>query len=174
MAEERYQEYLRLIGNLKDVFNLHVDVDHKNIHEFYDGKRPLFKLFFGMFTKTDDPTIVVSFHVDLQHSEAIRWWHKMVSAYPRLALHDSYIEDSSGETYLGEDAMAIKEVFQAQTILTQWLETSTREDMEQFVKAPVTGREREAYKSFDSHHERTEAIIEFERVRKPSDDESIH
>lgn len=174
MVDERYQEYISLIGKLKDAFKLHVDVDHRNIHSFYQDKKPLFKLFFGILSKETESSIVVSFHIDLLHTEAIRWFWKLKRLQPDLNLHESFIEDSNGETYLGEDAAALKETYQAQEILTQWLEHSTKEEMEKFSQAPVLGRERDPKQSFDSQTQQTEAIIEFERLRKPSDDEPVH
>ena len=176
MGKEKYQEYLHLIRRLKDVYGIHADVDHQDIHVFSKDKRQIFKLFFGIFnTKPDgDATIVVSFHVDLMHAEAIIWFMNILKLHPDIQLHDSYIEDSSGETYLGEDAEALKEVYMAQEILGQWLESSSREEMEEFATSKVVGRVRDSKKNFDSRNEKQEAIIEFDRLRKPSDDDQIH
>ena len=174
MPTERYQEYIRVIGSLKDTFKLDVDVEHQDIHTFYRDKRPLFKLFFGMFQNEPEPTIVVSFHLDLFHPEAIAWYINIYRAYPQITMHDSYLEDDNGETYLGEDALALREVYQAQEIVNDWLKDSSQEEMEEFAKAPVLGRERDPKKLFDSRKERLEATIEFERLRKPSDDEEVH
>lgn len=174
MRSELYQEYLQVIGKLKDIFGLSIDVDHPDIHTFYKDKRPLFKLFFGMFEKDENPSIVVSFHIELFHPEAINWFVNIYKIHPQITMHDSYIEDSAGETYLGEDAMALKETYMAQEILGTWLDNSTREEMEDFVDAGVFGRDRDPTKSFDSHKERHQAIIEFERLRKPGDDEETH
>jgi hypothetical protein len=175
MAKEKYQEYLHLIGRLKDVYGIHADVDHQDIHVFTKDKRQIFKLFFGVFNKQpEEPSIVVSFHVDLMHAEAIIWFMNIQKLYPDILLHDSYIEDSSGETYLGEDAEALKEVYMAQEILGQWLENSSREEMEEFATSKVVGRVRDSKKNFDSRNEKQEAIIEFDRLRKPSDDDQIH
>lgn len=171
---ELYQEYLRVIGKLKDVYKLHVDVDHEDIHTFYIDKKPLFKLLFGTFTSDPDPSIVVSFHVSLLHPEAITWFINIYRTHPGILIHDSYIEDSNGESYLGEDALALQEVYQTQDILAEYLENSSREEMEDFATAPVFGRERDTTKSFDSRDEKTEAIIEFERLRKPSNDDQVH
>lgn len=172
--DELYQEYLRVIGRLKDIFGLNIDVEHQDIHTFFKDKRPLFKLFFGVFSKDEDPSIVVSFHVDLMHPEAIGWFINIYRLHPGITMHDSWIEDSAGETYLGEDAMALKETYQAQEILTHWLEHASHEEMGEFAKAPVYGRERDPNKVYDSQNERVEAIIEFERLRKPTDDDNIH
>lgn len=175
MRSELYQEYLYMIGKLKDAHGLTVDVDHTDIHTLYKDKQPLFKLFFGTFSENpDDPSIVVSFHVDLVHVEAIIWFMNIHKVHPSIQIHDSYVEDSNGETYLGEEALALREVFQAQEILANWLENEDRAGMEEFVKSDVVGRERDPHKSFNSQDERNLAMIEFERLRKPSDDDNIH
>lgn len=174
MTDDSYQEYLRLIGNLKDKFGLTIDVDHRDIHTFFKDKKPLFKLFHGIFNSDDAPSIVVSFHIDLFHPEAVAWFINIYHFHSDIAMHDSYIEDSAGETYLGEDAMALKETYMAQEILNDWLDGSTSEEMRQFANAPVLGRDRDPKKSFNSQTQKYEAIIEFERIKKPGDDEEVH
>lgn len=174
MITDLYQEYIYLIGQLKDVYKLDVEVDHKDIHSFYHNKIPLFKLFFGVFSKQSTPSIVVSFHIDMIHAEAIMWFSRIYSIHPLLQIHDSFIEDSNGETYLGEDAIAIKEVYMAQDILEVWLENESPERMKEFVEGKVVGRQRNPEKTFNSQYEKSEAIIEFERLRKPDDDEEVH
>lgn len=171
---EQYQEYLRVIGRLKDLFGLSIDVDHEDIHTFYKDKRPLFKLFFGIFAQEAEPSIVVSFHIDLLHPEVIGWYIQIYRQHSAIGLHDSWIEDSAGETYLGEDAAALKETYQAQEILTTWLDNSSHEEMGEFAKAPVYGRERDPNKVYDSQTERLEAKIEFERLKKPTEDDNVH
>lgn len=173
MTSELYQEYLRVIGRLKDVHGFTVDVDHQDIHTFYHKKRQIFKLFFGIFHSDNEPSIVVSFHIDLYHPEAIGWFINIYRQYPNIAMHDSYIEDSNGETYLGEDALALKETYMAQDILNNWLDGSTRDEIKEFAQAKVTGRQRNPFKSFDSHTQRHEATIELERMKRPNDDDEI-
>lgn len=174
MLTDIYQEYLYLIGRLKDVYKLTVDVDHKDIHTFYKDKRPLFKLFFGMFTKEDSPSIVISFHLNLFHAEAIQLFINVYNFYPLIKLHDSWVADSKGETYLGEDALAIQEVYRSQEILGHWLDGHTQEEVKEFVEAKVLGRQANPIKSFDSLKQKDEAIIEFDRMKKPGDDEQLH
>lgn len=168
-----YQEYLYVIGKLKDTYNLDVDVDHKDIHTFFRNKRPLFKLFFGIFEQDKEQSIVVSFHLDIYHPEAIQWFIKIYNIHPQVKLHDSWIQDSAGETYLGEDALSIKEVYNSQRILDDWLNSHNEEDIEKFIKADVVGRERNSKKSFDSLKQKDEAIIEFKRMSKPTDDSEV-
>lgn len=174
MITSLYQEYLYVIGKLKDAYGLDVDVDHKDIHTFFKNKRPLFKLFFGVFEKEENHSIVVSFHLDLYHAEAIQWFIHIFNQHPLVKLHDSWIEDSAGETYIGEDALAIKEVYTSQRILDEWLNTHDSEEIEQYVKAEVVGRERDPQKTFDSLKQKDEAIIEFKRMSKPTDDSEVH
>lgn len=173
MLTDLYQEYLFIIGKLKDTYSLHIDVDHKDIHTFYRDKKPLFKLMFGHFTKDDSPSIVISFHLDMYHSEAISWFVNIYQLHPLIQIQDSYMEDSNGETYLGQDALALKEVYQAQAILSDWLENHDKKEIKEFVESKVVGRER-TNKVFDSLGQKDEAIIEFSRMKKPDDDEGVH
>lgn len=174
MSDESYQNYLYLVGQLKDIHSLTVDVDHRDIHSFYKDKQPLFKLFHGMFTGDGQASIVVSFHINLRHSEVIRWFINIYRLEDTIAIHDSFIEDDNGETYLGEDAETIRDVYFSQEVLKDWLESADREDVEKFTEAKVVGRVREANKPFDAEAQREEALIEFDRIRKPSDDEEVH
>lgn len=169
-----YQEYLYLIGKLKDVYKLDLDVAHKDIHTFYKGKKPLFKVMFGTFTKDSDASIVISFHIDLFHAEAIQWFINIYNIQPTVQLHDDYIEDANGETYLGEDALAIKDVYLSQDVLKEWLDNHDKQEIKDFAESKVLGRSPDHKKAFDSQNERSEAIIEFERIRKANDDDQIH
>lgn len=169
-----YQEYLRVIGKLKDIFGLHIDVDHQDIHTFYKDKRPLFKLFFGSFSQQENPSIVISFHLSLLHQEAIRWFINVYQIHPSVALHDSYIEDSDGNTHLGEDALAIEEVYMAQEILAEWLETHTEEEIKYFATSKVVGKSKDPQKIFDASRQKDVAIMDFDKMRKPTDDDQIH
>ncbi len=172
MLIDLYQEYLYVIGKLKDIYKFDVEVDHKDIHTFFLNKKPIFKLFYGVFNKDPDaPTIVVSFHIDLFHPEAISWFVTLYKLHPMIQMHDSFIEDAAGETYLGEDALVLKDTILAQEILAQWLAESDRDEMETFVEADVMGRLKEIDKSFISGS--PDAIIEFERMQKPHSDDEV-
>ena len=175
MITTLYQEYLHLIGKLKDVFDLTIDVEHRDIHTFYKNKRPLFKLMFGTFEKDDSESIVVTFHIDLYHPEVISWFIAIHNIYPLAKLHDSYIEDSSGQTYLGEEAEIIKRVLMTQEVLEEWLNRNTKEEMQDFVEADVVGfNPDEEKKTFDSQNEYDQAIIKFEKLRRPGDGDGVH
>lgn len=173
LITDLYQEYLHLIGKLKDVHNLTIEVEHKDIHTFYKDKQPLFKLFYGKYAKNDEVCIVVSFHLDLIHAEAISWFISIYNICPILRIHDSYIEDDNGETYLGEDALALQEVFMTQNILDKWLKAHSEEEMREFADAKVVGKKSEE-KTHGSPLNVEEAIIEFDKLKKPPDDEEIH
>ena len=169
---DMYQQYLYVIGLLKDRHGLNIDVDHANIHTFYKDKRPLFKLLYGAFEKDSDvKTIVVSFHLDLHHVEAINWYINIYNAHPLTQIHDSYYEDSNGEYYLGEDAIMIRETFNTQEILAAWLEDHDVEDTRLFVESKVVGRTRNLSQSFNSDAQREQALEEFKRLGKPTEDD---
>jgi hypothetical protein len=174
MITDLYQEYLYVIGKLKDIYGLHLEVDHKDIHTFFKDKKPMFKLMYGTFTADNEPSIVISFHIDLSHADVIMWFTNVYRIHPLLILRDSYIEDSKGETYLGEDAEVLKHIYMAQDILKEWLDNHSIEEMEEYVKAEVHGQVYEPTKTFDSRDQREEAIISFSRNRKPSDDDTLH
>lgn len=174
MTNERYQDYLHLIGQLKDIHKLHADADHQDVHSFYKDKKPLFKLFFGTFEKSKTQSIVVSFHLDLKHHEAIRWFVDIYKLENDVVIHDSYIEDDAGETYLGDDAEVIRDIFTSQEVLKDWLDTSSRQQIETYTKSKVIGRDREPNKSFDSQLEAGRAIIEFDKIKKPGNGEQVH
>lgn len=169
---DMYQQYLYVIGLLKDRHGLTIDVDHANIHTFYKDKRPLFKLLYGAFEKDSDvKTIVVSFHLDLLHPEVINWYINIYNAHPLTQIHDSYYEDSNGEYYLGEDAIMIRETFKTQEILEAWLEENDIEDTREFVNSNVSGRQRDLKQSFNSDAQREQALEEFKRLGRPTEDD---
>lgn len=174
MFTNLYQEYLYLIGKLKDIYKLTVDVDHRDIHTFLTGKRPVFKLFFGTFEKDAAPSIVVSFHIELGHHEVIQWFLKIRSLHPMLQLHDSYIEDGDGLYHLGEEALTIQKIYRAQEILREWLNNKTIEEIEDFSQSKVEVKERDPNRSFNSQLEHHKAMMEFDSMRKPNEDEEVH
>lgn len=174
MFSSLYQEYLYVVGKLKDIYPLNIDVNHKDIHTFYDEKRPIFKLLYGTFNEETEPSIVVSFHINIRHVEAIIWYSRIYNIHPLLRLHDSHIEDDRGETYLGADAETIRDIKLQQDILSEWLNKHAKEDIEEFVDAKVHGRQRDSKKSFSSQAEAEKAIIEFEKMQNPDDDGDVH
>jgi hypothetical protein len=169
-----YDQYIYLIGKLKDVYKLDVEVEHRNIHVFYKDKLPLFKLFFGIFPSQESQSIVISFHIDLTHPEVIIWFQNLKDIHPIIELHDSYIEDSVGETYLGEDAVAIKNLYVSQDVLDTWLNSATVEDMQAFIHSKVLGRDRDPNKPFDVQSQFEAAEIEFQRIRVPGSEDELH
>jgi hypothetical protein len=174
---DMYQQYLYTIGVLKDRHGLTMDVDHAHIHTFYKDKRPLFKLFYGAFEKDSDvKSIVVSFHLDLHHPEVINWYINIYNIHPLTQIHDSYYEDSNGEFYLGEDALMIRETFNTQDILQAWLEENDVEDTRMFVESKVVGRTRNLSQSFNSEAQKAEALEEFKKLGRPTEDDegNIH
>jgi hypothetical protein len=172
--DARYQDYIYLIGQLKDIHKLHADVDHAHVHSFYKDKRLIFKLFYGTFESQKDPCIVISFHLDLKHHEAIHWFVEVYKIEASLVIHDSFIEDDAGETYVGGDAETIRDLKFSQEVLRDWLETSNRQQVESFTKSKVLGRTKTPNKSFDSQFGQKEAIIEFNKIKKPGDGEQFH
>lgn len=170
MIQTPYQEYLFVIGKLKDVYNLDVDVSHRDIHTFYDKKKPVFKLMFGQYNENQETGIVVSFYIDIKVTEAINWFISISEIHPMVRVAEVYIEDDKGETFLGEDAEFIKNLKFQREVLDHWLSNKGQDEMKEFVKSKIVGAPRNYKKSYDSRHDSDKAIIEFEYLKKPEDD----
>lgn len=176
MIESQYQQYLWLIGKLKDVYTtLHVDADHKNIHTFYLNKLPLFKLFYGKYTNSGLDSIVISFHINVLAPEAIVWFKNVQDLHPPIRVADIWIDDDAGETYLGEDAEKIRDLMVQKEVLKMWQGQSHKKETQEFVSSKVLGR-LPGKRIFDSSSQKEvdQAIIEFENVKKPIDDGEVH
>lgn len=173
MLMDLYQEYLYIIGQIKDIYKVDAYPDHKEIHTFSIKGAPLFKLFYGVFQNDKEPSIVLAFHIDMIHPEVIKWFTAIYNISPVVSIHDSWIDDSNGETYIGEDAITIQEVYRAQNILSDWLENHTKEEIEEFTKMDVSGRAAAPRKVFDSQTGRDMAIMEFKRLNKPDDGDPV-
>lgn len=177
MFTSLYQEYLYLIGKLKDVHGLDIDVRHKDVHVFFKNKKPLFQLMYGTFAEEPDPSIVVSFHLELFHAEAIQWFIYIYNLHPLVRLNDSYIEDDKGDYFIGADAIKLQEVYRAQDVLSEWLDNKTREEIEDFAESEIFGYDEDPddpKKVFTSQKQMDEAVTEFNRMKKPGSDDDVH
>jgi hypothetical protein len=173
MIIDLYQEYLYVIGMLKDVYKLEVETAHRNIHTFFVNKSQTFKLMFGTYQNGSNQ-IVVTFHIDVPSRDAIYWFLNIQHFYPMLKVVDHHIEDDKGETYLGSDASTIKNLMMQRNTLEHWLDNKTEQEMKDFVDGEIVGKVRDPKRSYDSQTEPSKAIIEFTRMQKPSDDEDTH
>jgi hypothetical protein len=169
-----YQEYLYVIGKLKDVHGLHVDVDHKDVHTFYKGKQQLFKLLHGTFSEDGTPTIVVTFQIELDAKEIIQWYLNVSNVHPMVKMMESYFEDVAGEIFYGEDAKKLLTVKHDQQCIKEYLAHYDTKGLREFASAKVVGRERDPKKLYISHLEMDQAIKEFETMKKPVEDDEVH
>lgn len=174
MVLTMYQQYMYIIGKLKDVHKLDVEVSHKDIHTFYKDQTPLFKLLFGQYVTDGHHSIVVSFHIDVDSPQAIYWFLTIQGYQPDLTVTEQYAEDDKGEMYLGDDAKIIKNLRFQRDTLEYWLTNKSEDQMKDFVEGKIVGKIRDPKKSYDSRHEMAKAIIDFERLREPDDDEDTH
>jgi hypothetical protein len=174
MLIDMYQHYLYIIGKLKDAYQLSVDVNHRDIHTFYKEKMPIFKLLFGQYSGSDEPSIVVSFHIDLSSVFVVQWFHNIQQLHPPLKISEHFIEDDHGETWLGEDANSIRDLKYQQYVLEKWLSRSDTDEIKEFVDSKIVGRTRDFKKTYVSQTEFDEARIEFSKMKKPSAGEEVH
>lgn len=168
-----YQEYLFIIGKLKDIYKLDVDTGHRNIHTFFQNKTQMFKLMFGKYISGGNQ-IVISFHIDVPSRDAVYWFLNVQHFHPLLKVVDHHIEDDKGETYLGSDASTIKNLLIQRNTIDHWLSNKTEKEMKDFVEGQIVGKVRNAKKSYNSEEESSKAMVEFERMKKPSEDEDTH
>lgn len=169
-----FQQYLYVIGKLKDVYKLDVEVPHRDIHTFFQGKTPIFKLLFGEYIETGDSNIVISFHIDVTSVDIIQWFLNVQALHPLLKIADHYLEDDKGETYLGEDADAIKNLKKHQEVLAEWLDNKDEKEIKSFVSSKIVGRIKDQNKTFNSRIESDQATMEFNIMKKPGNGDSIH
>lgn len=172
--DERYSDYLELVEQLKLDHKLEVDQEHSEVHSFLKNDIVIFKLMYGTYDKDRKPSVVVTFQIDLKHHEAIYWFVEIYKLDASIIIHDSFMEDDAGETYLGEEAEIVRDLKKSQEILKDWLDTSSPQQIETFTKSKIIGQTRDHTKSFDSQFEKDEAIIDFTKTRKPGDGENMH
>ncbi len=172
MITKMYDEYLYVIGKIKDVHKLSVDVDHKDIHTFYKDKVPKFKLLFGTYND-DNSCIVVSFHIDVNSMEAIQWFLNIKDIHPLAKITEPYVEDEQGETWLGKDAQKIRDMIFERDIIAEWVDDHDEEELQTFADSKVVGRLRNPKQTYNSQYEREKAIIEFDMMKKPIEDDEV-
>jgi hypothetical protein len=173
MIMSLYQEYLRVIGQLKDVYKLDVETNHRDIHTFFVNKVQTFKLLFGTYASGHNQ-IVVSFHIDVPSRDVVYWFLNIQYFHPLLKVVDHHIEDDKGETYLGSDASMIKNLMIQRNTLEHWLVNKSERDWKDLVNGEIVGKVRDPKQSFNSQVESDKAIIEFKRIKKPDEDEDSH
>lgn len=173
MITSLYQEYLYVVGKLKDQYKLTVEPDHQRIHTFFNGKSPIFKLLFGLSAESGETDIVVTFHIDVPTPHAIQWFINIVNIHPMLKVHDVYIEDDRGEMYLGKEAQKLWLLKFEQDTLAYWLQNHEKDDMFKFVNGKVYGRQVDRKQSFVSDVQSTKAKTEFDLMKKPSNDGEV-
>lgn len=169
-----YQEYLYVIGKLKDIHGLHVDVDHKDVHTFYKGKQMIFKLLHGTFSDDGTPSIVVTFQMELDAKEVIQWYLNICNVFPPIKLMESFFEDVAGEIFYGEDAKKLLTVKRDQQCIQEYLKHYDTKGLREFATAKVVGRERDPKRVYVKDTEMDLALKEFELMKKPVEDDEVH
>lgn len=173
MITSLFQQYVWVIGQLKDRFKMTMETRHRESHEFFFENQPKFKLLYGRMENEQGNCIVFCPHIEMQTKEAIVWFCRVSELHPETVLWDVYLEDDRGESYLGRDAYALQHIYRQKQILEHWLENADEEDMNTFIEAKVYGREKDYKRQFDAFAQREQATTEFIRIRKPDSDDEI-
>lgn len=160
-----YETYLDLIKMLTERYSIRQEIEHKFIHEMFEAEIPLFKLIFAYNDKTKVNSILLSFHIDSAALDAVLWYSRIYNMYPGVKLTDSYMKDSRGETFLGQDAEVLRRYKLEQEILGDW--SGTKEEAAEFAKAPVRRKRPKSSQLVT----KDKALEEFNQMVSGDDDE---
>lgn len=106
MKTYSYENYKQLIDILVAQYGFSVDVLHESITELSADGFPLMRLIYN----DNNGMIAISFQVLINGPQSILLFDFIRGQYPKVALADVYYQDSSGETYAGEEASAAYEM----------------------------------------------------------------
>lgn len=112
------EQYENIVTKLVKEFDLIADkTEHEAITEFYEGVLPTFKLILAAGETENESALIISFHVDVDAPSAIQWFLRVKALEPILYLSGSYMCDSYGVCYVGEEAEILKRYMLEQEIL---------------------------------------------------------
>ena len=159
-----YQGYLNIIKAINEAFGTSVHVEHQCIHEFFDGDRPIFKLLFSKLPTGGSPVVIVSFHLEMEITEAIQWFLRLRQVDPSMHITGCYLKDSEGVSHVGEDAEILRMYTIQQEVISEWMKSDKdAEDVKNALKpAPATPTP-----TFSNVHE---AVMEFNKMNKKKGD----
>lgn len=158
------EQYLEIIKKINDTYGTTAEVEHRFIHEFFEGSIPVFKL---ILSKTDEAVpgiMIVSFHLDTAITTAIQWFVRLRQLDVHLHITGSYIKNGNGETYVGEEAELFKMYSMEQAIIAAWNRVSKPESNSTRSLSITSNLVKRITTAADA------AIAEFEKNAKNKDD----
>ncbi len=162
------REYHYILQQLKNKYEVSVKVEHKFVHEIYEGIIPICKLLYGV-NKSDvrGDRILVCFHLDLDSVDAIQWYLRIKSLHSSLYITACYYKDDNNETFLGQGAELIKKYKDEQRILSNW--QRDEEDTKKYIDQRIIGRSKHKVSNYD-FTDKNAAIKEFNKLTTEDED----
>lgn len=162
----RTEYYEAIVARLQKEFSLTADrSEHPAITEFFEGPLPLFKL---IIAQDEDLTtsLYVSYQIQLDIPSSIQWFMRLRNLDPNIVVAPSYIKDSEGNSYVGEDAEIILMYMVEQDVITAFVQSD--KDAEDIVnkKALPQASPVKVYSNYKK------ALTEFKNLRKGKQDVS--
>ena len=151
-------KYLYLLEGLKDKYGLSYHADHPDIHEFYEGPIPLFKLIYAT-TEQGVPKLLLAVHLDINPVDAIQWHLRIRDLHNEIYITECYFKDDNGETFMGQKAETIRMYKNQQKIISEW--SRDKEDTKKFLEAKIVGRSKHQP---IAHVDKEKAIHEFNKM----------
>lgn len=112
--------YDEVCNQVCKIYGASVVPEHEYIREFFEGPIPSFKLI--LVHKEDGPGfIMASFHIDMEAVVAIQWFMRFRALDPNIRVTACYMRDSTGTSYVGEDAHVLKMYAIEQEIVSQFV-----------------------------------------------------
>ena len=127
--------YDEMLSQIRHLYDVACESEHRFIHEFFEGQLPVFKLI--LVDNTDGPGfIMVSFHIEMEASAAIQWFMRIRQMDPNLRVTQCYLKDQNGVSYVGEDAQVLRLYVIEQEIMSSYIQGD--KDADEIITQTVT------------------------------------
>ena len=158
----RPEYFEAIIERLQAEYSLSVDrSEHESIVEFYEGPLPLFKLIVTTPPERTGPTLLISYHIELDAPSAIQWFLRVRHLDPNLMISESYLKDSKGVSYVGEDADILKMYMVEQDVVAAYMQSE--KDAEDILEQELPSHQPSPIKVYSEYKK---ALAEFNRMEK--------
>lgn len=157
-----YSEILKQVRNL---YGLTSEIEHEYIHEFFEGPLPVFKLILVAANDDGPGFTMVSFHIEIEAAVAINWFMRIRALDPNLRVTACYLRDTTGESYVGDDAHVLKLYMIEQDIVSTFIQGT--KDPEEIVNQKINLVKPSPIKTYSDYKV---AINQFKKLVKQEGD----
>lgn len=156
--------YKEVVQQIRNLYGVKPEQEHAFIHEFFEGPLPLFKLIL-VSSDSGPGFIMVSFHIEVEASDAIQWFARVRALDPNVRVTACYLRDSHGTSYVGEDAHILRLYMIEQDVISNYIKGD--KDPEEIVNRQVTAAKPSPLKTYSDYKV---AINEFNKLTKKDGD----